>query len=222
VAQSEPDLVTHQVRDVRTLPPATVSNVRCHIRPVKRSLGGPRYGQPPILPDCDQRPSSHALSTASTDVNYNGGPVLTSAQQTFIFLNCAASCWGNPVKFINDLFSSEFIHVLDQYMVPTVLKTSGRYTNNPTAISLNGSQPHTLTDANLQTLILNAIKAQFPSGGGGGYNRMYSIFCPAARISVSAAAHAIAPTTIAEVGLSNFAPTIHRLIRPMQWVSPST
>ena len=177
-AQSEPDLITVQVPDVRTLPPATVSNVWCHIRAVRRLPGEPGFGQPPILPDCDQRPSPSVVPPASTDVNYNGGPVITSAQQTFIFLNCATSCWGNPVKFINDLFSSEFIHVLDQYMVPTVLKTSGRYTNNPAAISLSGSQPHTLTDANLQTLILNAIKAQFPSGGGGGYNRMYSIFLP--------------------------------------------
>jgi hypothetical protein len=163
VAQSEPDLITLRVPDVQTLPAATVSNVWCHIRPVRRSPGDPRYGQPPSRPDCDQRPSQGGPPVASTDVTYH---------------NCAASCWGNPVKFVGDFLSSEFVHVLDQYMVPTVLKTSGRYTSNPTAISLTGSQPHTLTDSNLQTLILNAIKAQFPSGGGGGYGRMYSMFLP--------------------------------------------
>ena len=177
-AQSEPDLITLRVPDVQTLPPAAVSNVWCHIRPVRRSPGDPGYGQPPSRPDCDQRPSQGVAPPASTDVTYHGGSVITSGQQTFIFLNCAASCWGNPVKFVGDFLSSEFVHVLDQYMVPTVLKTSGRYTSNPTAISLSGSQPHTLTDSNLQTLILNAIKAQFPSGGGGGYGRMYSMFLP--------------------------------------------
>ena len=179
MAQSEQNTIIIHVPDVRTLPPAVVSNVRCHLRLVKKSPGEPGFGQLPSLPDCDQRSKVvPAAQPVSGDVSYHSGPVLTSAQQTFILLNCAATCWGNPTKFINDFFSSTFVHVLDQYMKPSVLTTSGRYTNNSTPISLSGSQPHTLQDSQLQTLILNAIEAAFPSGGGGGYNRMYSIFLP--------------------------------------------
>ncbi len=183
------NLVTIELPPIAQLAPETTTNVLCHIMPAQRMSGQPGSGLPSILPSCDKRPSQAAVPAAVTPLsypcnggcgvlNYNGGPVVTSTQQTFIYLNCAASCFGNPSGFINDLFSSNWIHVADQYMEPSVLKTSGRYTSSSTALSVTQAEPHTLLDSQLQTIILSAVKAHFPGGGGGGYNVMYSLMLP--------------------------------------------
>jgi hypothetical protein len=179
-APATANLMTIQIPSADQAVPAITTNVRCHILPIMKKPGQPGYGLPSSRPDCDQRPAKSNVPSG-TDLDYNGGPVVTSSQVTFIYLNCPSNCltdWGNPAGFLNDLYSSTFIHVMDQYMKPNVLTTSGRYTVNPTSLVLTGAQPHTLTDAQLQTIILNRVKAHFPSGGGGGYGNMYSIFLP--------------------------------------------
>ena len=156
-----------------------MTNDRCHIFPVQEGHGARARGEPPIRPDCDYRTEQAIKNFAATDLSFHGGPVMVAAQHTFMFLNCSLSCWGNPSEFLSDLFvgvNIPFIHVVDQYVNSTA---SGRYTtNSSTAIELNGTQPHTLTDLQLRALILQGVKFLFSQGGGGGDNRMYSIFLP--------------------------------------------
>ncbi len=187
-AQAEalaPQALSIHLPPIDQLQPAVAQNVRCHIMPVRKSPGQLGYGLPVSRPDCDRqsnfpaRPSGESCPFGGCGLmQYHGGPVVTATQQTFIYLNCLASCWGNPAGFVSDLFSSTFIHVMDQYMEPSVLRTSGRYTTNPTALSVSQTEPHALTDEQLQTIIQTAIQQAFPNGGGGGYNVMYSILLP--------------------------------------------
>jgi len=113
----------------------------------------------------------------------HGGPVVTQTTHTFYFLNCISSCFsdnGDPFGFLNDFFNSNFVHVADQYMKPSVLKTSGRYTTSSQGfVWTQGNVAHTISDSDVQTFVVNLIKAQFPSGGGGGYQAMYTLFLPA-------------------------------------------
>src|SRR5450631_188254 len=155
--------------------PAVVTNFRCHILPVQ--------GQTPSRPGCDDLHLRAAGPNGFTspDLNNHGGPVVTNTTHTFYFLNCLSNCatdWGDPITFLTDLFAgvnSTFLHVTDQY---TGQSTDGRYTTSGPGVALTASVTHTITDSQLHTIIVNGIKAQFPSGGGGGYGRMHSIFLP--------------------------------------------
>jgi len=159
--------------------PPVMTNHRCHILPVQEGHGARARGETPIRPNCDYRSEQANKSFAATDLSFHGGPVMVAAQHTFMFLNCSLSCWGNPSEFLGDLFAGvniPFIHVVDQYVNSTA---SGRYmTNGNIAVELNGTQPHTLSDAQLRALVLQGVRFLFSQGGGGGDNRMYSIFLP--------------------------------------------
>jgi hypothetical protein len=158
-----------------------MADVRCHILPVQEGHAGRALGQPPNRPDCDDLHNQTAAGPATTDLNFHGGPVIAATQHTFYFLNCPSSCfsdWGIPFKFLTDLFIGldiPFVHVSDQYVGVTA---SGRYLTSGSGVQLTGTQPHTLTDSQLRALIMIGVKFQFPNGGGGGYNRMYSFFLP--------------------------------------------
>jgi hypothetical protein len=182
-APSEPNIVTVPIQPADRVPVPNMTKIRCHILPIQSGYGARTQGEPPTRPDCDnlhkQTRKQTVTGPASTDLNFHGGPFLTATTDTFIFLNCPTSClsdWGNPVKFLGDLFigvNTPFIHVIDQY-----LGTTGHYTLLNSPIHLTGNQPHTLSDSQLRALVLQGVKSQFPQGGGGGYTRMYSIFLP--------------------------------------------
>jgi hypothetical protein len=187
----EQSIVTVQVPPEGPVP-AVVTNFRCHIMPA-----APPPGQPagaPVLPDCDKRPAQPPPGPSSTPscnggcgvLNYNGGPVVTSSLHRFIFLNCPGgvsqcfSDWGNPLGFLTDYFDSNFIHVTDQYMeglfVPTA---SNKYATTGAGAQVTVSAPHVMSDSDVHNYIMTAINQVFnPSGGGGGYNQMYSLFLP--------------------------------------------
>jgi hypothetical protein len=168
-----------------------VSDHRCHILPVERASG--QLASPPILPDCDQRPARVPANVSAKAIpatcfngcgvmNYNGGPVVTQTTHTFYFLNCSINCFtdqGDPYGFLKDFFNSNFVHVTDQYMEPSVLKTSGRYTTSSQGFQWTQAVAHTIHDSDVQAFIVNLIKVQFPSGGGGGYQAMYTLFLAA-------------------------------------------
>ena len=171
--------------------PVTVTNHRCHILPVMNASG--QRDVSVVRPACDVQatgptgPNSASCSTGGCGVmNYHGGPTITQALQTYYFLNCIGgisfclSNNGNPYGFSGDYFNSEFIHVVDQYMEGLFITTeSNKYSSNGEYyLWTDGSTPHTITDAQLQAYIVDLIKYEFPSGGGGGYNAMYSMFLP--------------------------------------------
>src|ERR1700730_13430603 len=65
-------------------------------------------------------------------------------------------------------------------MKPSILKTSGRYTTSSQGFQwTQAGVAHTIHDSDVQAFIVDLIKVQFPSGGGGGYQAMYSLFLPA-------------------------------------------
>jgi hypothetical protein len=165
-------------------PPAsvTVTNYRCHILPVMTASG--QRDESVVRPACDLQatgptgPNTTSCSTGGCGVvNYHGGPTLTQASETYYLLNCAGdfcfSTYGDPFGFSIDYFNSEFIHVIDQYITG-----SSKYSQavGPYYWWIDQSTPHTITDAQLQAYIVDLIRYEYPIGGGGGYNAMYSMF----------------------------------------------
>ena len=83
-------------------------------------------------------PSPQATTAAATgpksavafypgDLSYQGGKVLQTAESNNLYVNCSASCWGNPAPFLNRL-GRNFIRVTDQHVSDTA---SNRYTVGP-------------------------------------------------------------------------------------------
>ena len=57
--------------------------------------------------------------------------MVTAAESHAIYLNCASTCWGNPVGFLTDLGENKFIHLADQYLNET---TNNRYSNKSVSL----------------------------------------------------------------------------------------
>src|SRR6185437_4203856 len=76
------------------------------------------------------------------DVQFHGGNVVQSATAYLIYVNLASSaschtiaaCWGDPSGFLNDLGSSDLIHVVDQY---AGVSGGNRYTESSDSIDVN-------------------------------------------------------------------------------------
>ena len=210
--------------------PVVVTDYQCHLLPV-----GSASGQPvPIVnpPDCERLPVNGRAGPISTDcfngcgvLNNHGGPVITSTLHTFYFLNCISSCFGdngNPYGFVNNYFNSSFVHVTDQYVGT---KASGRYTENGIGyVWTQGGVAHTILDSDVQAFIVDLIKYEFPSGGGGGYSVMYSMFLPQGQdLCFNSSTHATALTAIAaQATRLRSVPTMGPSTRPMRSAMPST
>jgi hypothetical protein len=152
----------------------SVTNFRCHISPVRHADGTSR---PVARPYCDQPAAltTAPATAAPTDLNYNGGPVVTTAQDTFLLLNCPISCWGDPAGFLNNFYQSNFIHMADQYVNTT---GNRRYTVNSNVVALTMTEPHTMSETDVQAAVISAVRSLFPNGGGGGYNQIYTLMLP--------------------------------------------
>jgi FG-GAP-like repeat len=158
------------------LAPAEVTNYKCHITVPSGAV------LPPAPPACDVTRAQAISGPNQLSLNNHGGPVVTNTTQQFIFLNClidnnhcnsdVGNPWGNG-GFLNDLFNSPFLHVTDQY---TGQITNGRYLTNTSFYTwVSASVNHVMHDSDVHNLILFAINSVLnPSGGGGGYNQMYS------------------------------------------------
>ena len=104
------------------------------------------------------------------DLTYQGGTVVTSMASHAIFVNCAPSCWGDPLGFLSDLGKSQFIHVVDQYVGQTA---RNRYSVG--AINFLASLGLTkLTDADITALVYEAVTIS----GESGYGHEYHVFLP--------------------------------------------
>jgi hypothetical protein len=98
-----------------------------------------------------------------------GGPVVKSAESHPLYVDCAATCWGNPAKFLTNLGKSEFIHVADQYVGSTA---DNRYTVGTTGII---SYPifTELSDNDVLQIVHTAASVL-----GTGYDHIYHVFLP--------------------------------------------
>lgn len=110
------------------------------------------------------------------DLSFLGGNVVMSAESHAIYLvprsNCAtvAACWGNPEGFLNDLASSDFVHVLDQY---TGLSSNDRYTVGKNAKIMYNQTAASFFDADIQVFV-HAVASAL----GSGYGHIYHVFLP--------------------------------------------
>lgn len=120
------------------------------------------------------KPSGHqggedgqGISFYPGDLSYQGGQVLQSVVSHDIYVNCDASCFGNPATFLNRLGKSDLIHVTDQYVGA---HGSHRYTVGPGGIiTYPVSGP--LGPNDILTLVYTAA-----SVFGTGYGHIYHIF----------------------------------------------
>jgi hypothetical protein len=123
--------------------------------------------QPAAASSSASVPSISAPGFYPADLSYAGGQVLTHTQSNNVYVNCAASCWGNPSDFLNHLGLSNFIHVTDEYVHATA---GARYTVGA-ATSLTVAAKHTLTPTDILQYVHSAARAH-----GSGYEHVYHIF----------------------------------------------
>jgi hypothetical protein len=97
------------------------------------------------------------------------GPVVTSAENHPVFVDCPESCWGAPINFLNHLVKSQFMHIVDQYI--------GATANNRYAVGKSAAVSYpivtTLGDNDILQIAHSAASAL-----GSGYEHIYHIFLP--------------------------------------------
>lgn len=104
------------------------------------------------------------------------GQVITQAQVHNVYVNCTPDCWGYPAVFERNLFSSRYIHIVDQYVGSD---DNGRYTLGPSLLIRDYPIPNTLvTNPMVNYADLDAILHAAASKFGSGYNHIYNIFLP--------------------------------------------
>ena len=152
---------------------ATATNFRYHLalpaQSVYRSISN-------FTPRTPSRAQLHVavapvLSFFPGDVsNEQPGPVVTSAESHNIYVDCEASCWGDPEGFLRDIGSSSFIQIVDQYVGDN---TVGRYT-------LGASYPvnRTIYNGNIDSNEILAIVDDASKHLGTGYKHIYHVFLP--------------------------------------------
>ncbi|MBV8639373.1 MAG: hypothetical protein JO322_14935 [Candidatus Eremiobacteraeota bacterium] len=104
------------------------------------------------------------------DLQYYGGAMVTSALSHDVYVNCSASCWGNPQEFLDNMNNSSFIHIVDQYVHSTA--------NNRYRFGLNYSATVRFTSNQIsQAQIINIVHSAALKLGGG-YSNIYNVFLP--------------------------------------------
>jgi hypothetical protein len=174
IASEDAGIRSLSVRDVDRSAAVAALDGRHHILPRQMRgelanlgiLEGPRG---PIAPLAAPLPSAPPVGGYyPADLSYNGGQVVQAAAFNNIFVNCPASCWGNPTKFLKKLKKSNFIHVADQYVGSTA---NGRYAIG-IATSVSGA-PSFLLDSDIRAIVHAAAAIL-----GTGYNHIYNVFLP--------------------------------------------
>jgi hypothetical protein len=101
--------------------------------------------------------------------NPAGGPVVTTAKSHPVYVNCAASCWGDPLIFLDHLDDSNFMHITDQYVGSTA---NDRYKEGNSS-SITYPVFTALTDNDILQIAHAAAKVH-----GSGYGHIYHLFFP--------------------------------------------
>lgn len=157
-------------------------NVKHHAKPA-HTLAGQATPRTEIsnLHSVPARPDDageHARGTRySADLQYHGGPVVTSMQQHLIYVNLGSSascntvatCWGDPHRFLRDLGRSHMIHIVDQY---TGSNADDRYTvsDTPVRVSYSANGPVFGNEDILALLHAVVTTGGLPTGYGNEYH----------------------------------------------------
>jgi hypothetical protein len=113
----------------------------------------------------------HIYTVTGQLVTLAQAKVVTSGQTHNIYINEPPSHWGNPTIFQHHFYSSELIHVLDQYTGST---QDGRYQVGRSARVTYPVSSTPLMDGTDIAAIVHAVAAQF----GTGYGHIYHVFLP--------------------------------------------
>jgi hypothetical protein len=188
---SRESVVSLQVSANDEIAAEDIASHHVHLRPVRSQSGAHGRFEDPEIGKRNRLLNSSAASAAQAEAgaqfavpsvsspgfypadlsNPSHGKTLQVVQSNNVYVNCAASCWGNaantPATFLGKLAGSNFIHVTDEYVGATA---SNRYTVG-TATSINATLPAKLTPTNILQLVHTAAKAH-----GSGYDHVYHIF----------------------------------------------
>ncbi|HET9406007.1 MAG TPA: hypothetical protein VFO39_02100 [Candidatus Sulfotelmatobacter sp.] len=168
----------------------SVSHLRTHMMAASTKAGRTIFsGQGLSSPAFVPRAVSKTTTTASTaltvvpapgfygeDLVFFGGQVVKTAKVHPLYMNVSscgtvATCFGNPVQFINDLSNSTFMHITDQYVGVT---TANRY---PAGTAASASVPLLVSNVLGQADILAAVHTAAKTLGTG-YGHIYHVFLP--------------------------------------------
>jgi hypothetical protein len=175
IASEDEAIRSLSVRGVDRSAAGAAQNVHHHILPRQTRgelanlgiLEGPRG---PTAPQTASLPSAPPVGGYfPADLSYHGGQIVQAAAFNNIYVNCPASCWGNPKQFLKKLKKSNFIHVADQYVGSTA---NGRYVIG-SATSVSGA-PSFLLDSDIQAIVHATATVL-----GTGYGHIYNVFLPA-------------------------------------------
>ena len=122
----------------------------------------------PLLSERVPQANQRAVQ-AFYDLNNHGGPVLSSATQYNIYVNCAGTCWGSqqPSTFLSNYNTSTMIHLTDQYVGTA---SNGRYPYGG-GFLVNYNTSNQLGDQDMYNIVYAVAKTY-----GTGYNKMYHVF----------------------------------------------
>jgi hypothetical protein len=184
VAQSP--TINLELRSADQIAVSYKSEYKVHIRPIKGGTTG-RYsplattassleglkgaaGVPAGKPAVASVPGVPAPGFYPADLSRPlAGPVVTSAESHPVYVDCAETCWGNPAKFLHNLFKSDFIHVADQYV--------GSTANNRYTVGTAGVVSYPILTALSDNDILQIVHTA-ASVLGTGYGHIYHVFLP--------------------------------------------
>jgi hypothetical protein len=139
------------------------------------------------------------------DLSYQGGNVVETAVSHAVYVNCNASCFGYPTKFLRNLQKSQLIHVTDQYV--------GSNAYNRYSVGQSGIIEYTVNGpvgpSDIETLVHASAEAF-----GSGYGQIHHIFfAPGIDICDDAALTVATRRIIWPHGIS--APSTEASITPM-------
>ncbi len=101
------------------------------------------------------------------DLSYQGGNVVESAVSHAVYVNCNASCFGYPTKFLRNLQKSQLIHVTDQYV--------GNDGHNRYGVGQSGIIEYTVSGPLGPNDIITLVHASAEAFGSG-YGHIHHIF----------------------------------------------
>jgi hypothetical protein len=168
--------------------PNGVAQHRYHILPAKTDAarGIPLSG-PGELPSLATPESKSALVPSNraklpkpggffpADLLYFGGAVVTSAAHDLVYFNRSdGSSWGDPVTFLADLGTSNFIHLTDQYVGS---KAKNRYTVG-SQLATDSTVCSSPSFCSANDILQMAHAAAVALGGNTGYGHIIHIFLP--------------------------------------------
>lgn len=135
----------------------------------------------PVAPLLSARSSSARTRSSAAypdDLAYGGGALVINAQTHNIYLsvsttNSSPGSWGDPYKFLSDLFASTYLHVLDQYV-----GTGETYATGESALVTSTNFSYGPLYDNDILAIVHSVASQLNTKGGNGYTAIYNLFLP--------------------------------------------